>query len=73
MLYIYIYVLMCILPDNGGWRKKRVGGNKEFFFSMHDVSADVGLLEKNKIKLIGWNWLLNDINVTDLWHLNVNI
>jgi len=40
---------------------------------MNDVSADVGLVEKNKIKLSGSNWLLLDINVTDLWHPTVNV
>jgi len=40
---------------------------------MNDVSADVGLLEKNKIKLSGRNWLHFNINVTDLWHPTVNV
>jgi len=40
---------------------------------MYAVTADVGLLKINMIKLTGWNGILIDINVTDLWHPTVNV
>jgi hypothetical protein len=40
---------------------------------MYAVTADVGLLKINMIKITGWNGILIDINVTDLWHPTVNV
>jgi len=32
------------------------------------VTADVGKLRNNMVKLTGWNGLTMDTNVTDLWN-----
>jgi hypothetical protein len=34
---------VCILSDNGGWRKQCVGGNKEFIY-MYAICVGAGLL-----------------------------
>ena len=41
--------------------------------SMYVVTADVGLLKNNMIKLIGWNGINIHIIVTGLWHPTVNV
>jgi len=49
--YYAIYILVCIFPDNGSWRKQ-CAREISNWISMHDVCADVNLLKNNKINLI---------------------
>ena len=56
-----------MLPDNGGRRKQREGGNKELYLYVC-CKFRFDLLKNNMIKLTWWNGIIKDINVTDVWN-----
>jgi hypothetical protein len=41
-----INILVCLFPNNGMWRKQRVGGDKDLNLCARCVCADIGLLKK---------------------------
>jgi hypothetical protein len=70
MLYVYIFLCVYSLITEGG--ENNVREDIRNCISMYAVTANVGLLKNNLIKLIGWNGLIININVTDLWRPTVN-
>jgi len=69
MLYIFCCVYPLIMADG----ERNVSEEIKNCFSMYAVTADVGLLKNNMIKLTGWNSIIMDINETDLWNPIVKV